>query len=101
MAPVVTDNPDEHRFEIHVDDRLAGFADYRLREGAIAFLHTEVDEDFEGEGLGSTLARAALDSAAERGLDVIPYCPFIAEYIQRHEDLVPLVPEERRAEFDL
>ena len=101
MAPVVTDNPDQHRFEIHVDDRLAGFAQYRLREGEIAFTHTEVDDAYEGQGLGSTLARAVLESAAERDLAVIPYCPFIAGYLQRHPDLAEQVPEARRAEFGL
>ena len=68
MAVRVTDNAEEHRFEIRVDDDLAGFAVYRARPSLIAFIHTEIDDRFEGQGLGSQLIRAALDSTRERGL---------------------------------
>jgi predicted GNAT family acetyltransferase len=102
MAPTVTDNREQSRFEIHVGDRLAGFADYRLREDHITFTHTEVHDDHEGEGLGSTLARAALDAAAEAGLAVHPACPFMADYIRRHpDDYLALVPERVRERYGL
>jgi len=102
MAPVVSDNPEQSRYEIHVDDALAGFAEYRRRGDHITFTHTEVDDAFEGQGVGSTLARAVLDASREAGLDVFPACPFIAEYIRRHpDDYLDLVPEARRAAYDL
>ena len=47
---------------------------------------TEVYESYEGLGLGSRLARAALDDARARGLKVMPLCPFIAGFIERHLD---------------
>jgi predicted GNAT family acetyltransferase len=101
MAVEVRDNPEEHRFEVQVDGELGGFLVYRQRPTLIALIHTEVDDRFEGQGLGSRLAAAALDSARERGLDVLPFCPFVNGYIEKHPEYVDLVPEERREAFDL
>ena len=82
----VRNNPTEYRYEVWVDDELAGYTQYVLRQGRIAFVHTEVYESYGGMGLGGRLARAALDDARARGLVVVPYCPFIAAYIERHLD---------------
>ena len=83
----VTDNSEEQRFEAHVDGELAGFAEYRLREGVIVFTHTEVDDAFEGRGVGTQLARQALDAVLEAGeRRVVPRCPFIKAWIDRHPD---------------
>ena len=101
MAVQITDNTEEHRFEIRVDDDLAGFVVYRARPTLIAFIHTEIDDRFEGQGLGSQLIRAALDSARERGLAVLPFCPFVNGYMKRHPDYIDLVPQDRREAFDL
>jgi predicted GNAT family acetyltransferase len=86
MDVAIADNPEQSRYEIRADGELAGFAAYELHPGRITFVHTEIDSEHEGEGLGSRLARAALDAARERGLAVIPRCPFIAGYIARHPD---------------
>ncbi|MEB3366336.1 GNAT family N-acetyltransferase [Saccharopolyspora mangrovi] len=101
IEPEVKDNSDANRFEIRVDGRLAGFAEYRLKPGQISFTHTEIDDDFGGQGLAGKLARAALDQARERGLGVLPFCPFIRGWIAKHPDYVDLVPVERRAGFEL
>jgi predicted GNAT family acetyltransferase len=99
--PRVVDNPEAHRFEILVEDQIAGFAEYRRRGGAVAFTHTVIDPAFEGRGLGSALARGALDATRKAGHAVLPFCPFIRSYIQRHPAYLDLVPAERRAEFQL
>lgn len=101
MDPVVRDNPDEERYEIVVDDRVAGFAQYRARPGLLAFIHTEVDDAYEGQGLGGRLVGFALDDARARGLDVLPFCPFVNEYIRRHPEHTELVPANRREAFGL
>lgn len=100
--PTVSDVPEESRFEIHVDGRLAGSAYYLSEPGLLVFTHTEVDEAFEGHGVGSTLIRAALDTARSRGLSVRPDCPFVAAYVARHPDeYLDLVPAELRPAADL
>ena len=97
----VADNPDEHRYEARADDAVLGFAAYRLRPGLIAFTHTEVDPKLEGQGAGAKLARGALDDARERGLAVLPFCPFINGWIERHPEYTELVPDEFREHFGL
>jgi uncharacterized protein len=99
--PKVADNPEASRFEVLVDGEVAGFTGYRRADGAVAFTHTVIDQAFEGRGLGSVLARGALDTTREAGSPVLPFCPFIRGYIQRHPAYLDLVPDDRRAEFDL
>jgi uncharacterized protein len=98
---VIIDDPDNHRYEIRVSDELAGFVQYRRRPGLIAFIHTEIDTRFEGQGLGSQLIAGVLDEARSAGVAVLPFCPFVNGYISRHPSYVDLVPEEFRAEFGL
>ena len=97
----VTDNPDKARFEIIVDGELAGFVLYHLRGSEIAFTHTETDDRFRGHGLGGHLVQASLDSARERHLAVLPYCPFVNSWIAAHPEYANLVPAGRREQFGL
>ena len=90
----VTNNPDAGRYEAHLDGELAGFAEYQLTPRLVVFTHTEVDDRFEGMGVGSAIAQFALDdvkAAATR--QVLPLCPFIRGWIQRHADYISLVHE--------
>ena len=89
----VVDVPEEHRFEARVDGELAGFAAYVLQgSGRIIFTHTEVDDAYAGQGVGSALARSALDEVRARGeRQVVPRCPFIREWIEKHPDYADLV----------
>lgn len=95
-AKVLTDNPAESRYEMHVGDALAGFVRYRLRDGGkvINLVHTEVDPKFQGAGLAGQLARAALDDIRARQLTVLPTCPYIRSWIGRHPDYKDLVASE-------
>ncbi|MDT0345376.1 GNAT family N-acetyltransferase [Streptomyces litchfieldiae] len=91
----VRDNTDAARFEAWIDGELAGFADY-LRAGNLAvYPHTEVREAFEGRGIGSTLARTALDDARSRDLRVLAPCPFISGWLERHPEYHDLAYENR------
>lgn len=101
MAPTVTDVSDRRRFEIAVDGAVLGFAEYRRRPGVISFTHTEIDPAHKGEGLGTLLVKAALETARAEGLAVLPYCPFVQGFIDRHREYLDLVPVERRAKFAL
>jgi len=82
----IRDNPEKHRFEVDLGDGSFAIAEYKLRRGKIAFTHTEVPKAHEGQGIGSALVRFALASARERGLQVIPICPFFAAYIKNHPE---------------
>ena len=78
-------------YEITVDGQHAGLAAFEERPGVVVFTHTEIDPAFEGQGLGSQLARAALDDVRDRGLKVRPLCPFIRAWIDKHPDYQELV----------
>lgn len=97
----MSDNPAERRYEVRVDGELAGFSQYRPRSQALAFIHTEIDDRFEGQGLGGKLVSFALDDARSRGLAVLPFCPFVKGYIERHPEFLDLVPAAKRGNFGL
>lgn len=91
MTTEVTNNTDRSRYEILLDGKPAGFAEYRLDGQRTVFTHTEIDPAFEGKGLGSLLAKAALDDVRAAGRSVVPLCPFIKGYIDRHPEYKDLV----------
>jgi uncharacterized protein len=98
----VLDVPEHSRFEIRVNGELAGFTEYRRRPGLIAFTHTLIDPRFEGQGLAGRLVQTALSEARSASLAVLPFCPFVREYIARHsEDYLDLVPRDLRDTFEL
>ena len=97
----VRDNPGRHRFEIDLGDGNFAFAEYTLPAGKIMFTHTEVPESHEGQGIGTILIRYGLDQARERGLKVIPICPFFAAYMQEHAEVQDLLDASWRLRFGL
>ena len=101
IAPTITDVSERRRYEIAIDGVVVGIAEYRRRPGVITFPHTEIDPVHKGEGLGTLLVKAALDTARAEGLAVLPYCPFVKDFIDRHREYLDLVPVERRAKFAL
>ncbi len=95
--PTITDNPQAKRYEAFVDGELAGFAEYMLSDGLITFTHTEVRPAFEGRGVGSALARTALDEVRSQGeRQVLPLCPFILGWIQRHPEYLDITYTAQR-----
>jgi predicted GNAT family acetyltransferase len=90
-------NEATHRFEAYLDGETA-FTEYVLHNGAMVLPHTVVPPAFEGKGVGSALAKAALGYARDHGLTVKPVCPFIAGYILKHpewQDLVDVAFREK------
>ena len=75
------------RYEIVLGGELAGYTEYQLGDGSITFVHTVVDNAYEGQGLGSELAHGALRDAKGRGLRIDSRCSFVSEYLSRHPEL--------------
>lgn len=88
----VRDNVEKHQFELAVDGFTA-LAVYRLKPGIITFTHTEVPKELGGRGIGSRLAKGALDQARARGLKVVPLCPFIKAWIEKHPEYQDLLAQ--------
>jgi len=90
----VVDNPDQHRYEARdADGTVLGFSRYRLTGDTVVFTHTEVDPATEGQGVGSQLVRGALDDVRRRGLQMVPQCPFVKAYVDRHPEYESLINE--------
>lgn len=92
----VTDNPEKNQYEAHIDGELAGVAQYELRgDDLIAFTHTAVEAAHEGKGVGSALARVAMDDALESGQrQVVPECPFFSIWIGKHPTYKEIVHQQ-------
>jgi predicted GNAT family acetyltransferase len=92
MALAVVDNPARSRFELLDDGHLRGFTEYReLGDGVVELPHTVITEPERGGGLGSTLVRGALDALRARGVRIVPTCPFVVGYVERHPEYADLV----------
>ena len=92
MTFVVTDAPERERFEARDEEgELAGVLTYQLTGPIIAYTHTEVDPRFEGQGVGSALARAAMDDARGKGRTVVPICPFLSGWLDKHPEYEKIV----------
>jgi predicted GNAT family acetyltransferase len=94
MSATVRDNTESHRFELEIDDHVAK-AWYRRQGNVITFTHTEVPPELEGKGVGSRLARGALDAVRAAGEKVVALCPFIAAYMRRHREYDDLLKTPR------
>ncbi len=90
MSADVVHNTAIGRFEITVED-IVSVLDYSQSGQTITFVHTGVPAELEGRGIGSQLARAGLEYAVRENLHVVPRCPFIRTYIERHPEYRDLV----------
>ncbi|HEX5535225.1 MAG TPA: GNAT family N-acetyltransferase [Actinomycetales bacterium] len=87
----VVNKPHKSRYEALVDNRVAGFAEYRMDGEDMVFTHTEVDDAYEGQGVGSRLVRAALEDVRRQGRRIEAQCPFVSSYIDKHADYQDLL----------
>jgi predicted GNAT family acetyltransferase len=86
----VVNNAAHHRFELEVEGHLAATY-YKMADGVITFIHTEVPEELGGKGVGSKLVKGALDQVRSKGLKVIAQCPFVKAYIDKHGEYADLL----------
>ncbi|GAA2721437.1 GNAT family N-acetyltransferase [Cellulomonas aerilata] len=100
----VVDNADLSRFEARTDDgTVLGFIDYRPARHTgedsspadVVMTHAEVDDEVEGQGIGTRLAREALDQVRASGRGVMPLCAFVQAFIAEHPDYQDLVRTEQ------
>ncbi len=88
------DDSENHQYLAEQDGEIAGLAVYHIRGDRYLFVHTEVKEEFEGRGIGTELARHALDDVRSKGKLIVPVCPFIAAWLKRHPDYQDMVDQD-------
>lgn len=93
----VEHHPERNRFEAQLDGQTA-VLEYMKVGDSLILSHTEVPEVLEGRGIGSALAKAALEYVRDNELTAAPLCPFVRAYIQRHSEYKELVGFGRRGE---
>jgi uncharacterized protein len=90
MTETVQNNTTKHRYELDVEGHIAA-SYYQLSGDVITFTHTEVPKELEGKGIGSRLVKGALDQVRADGLKVVPQCPFVKGYIDKHPEYADLL----------
>ena len=97
--PQMRHNEAASRYEAEIEGQSVVLG-YRLRGNQLTLVHTDVPKSLEGRGIGSALAKATLEDARVRGLEVVPECPFVAWYIRRHPEYLPLVEAGSRRQVE-
>jgi uncharacterized protein len=99
--PEISHDRERSRYELRLEGRVVGVADYRREGELVSFTHTWVEPRFRGRGLAGELIEFALRDVREEGLQALPYCSFVSDYIAGHPEHAELVPGERRRQFGL
>ena len=86
----IVNNRAHHRFELTVEGYLAATY-YKIADGVITFIHTDVPAELGGKGVGLRLVKGALDQVRADGLKVIAQCPFVKAYIDKHPEYADLL----------
>ncbi|CAM2872455.1 GNAT family N-acetyltransferase [Skermania piniformis] len=86
MSTSIEHNPAQHRFEIHVDGELGGFAQYAEHDRTRDFNHTVTYPQFRGQGLAEQVVRYALDSSRTDGYTIVATCPYVVKFIAEHPE---------------
>lgn len=73
-------------YEAYIDGTRVGELAYSRSGATVTALHTEVEPAAEGKGVGSALARALIDDVRARGDKLVPLCPFVKSYLDRHPE---------------
>lgn len=101
MSTSVTRQSDPDRFEISSDGAVAGFAQFLDREGRRVFFHTEIGEEFGGQGLAGIVVSEAIDATREEGLTVVAVCPYVKKWLTKHPEhddiTAPVTPDDLAA----
>ena len=91
MVSEVNDNPGQHRFELPIAGDEFAAAYYRIEDGRVILTHTEVPQQFSGQGIGSRLARGVFDAIRASGRKAVLECPFMAAFATRHPEYSDII----------
>lgn len=87
----VRENLEQHRFERSIHDDAIAAAYYRDENGRLAFTHTEVPSEFNGQGIATDLARGTFELLRQSGRKAILICPFMVQFANAHPEYADVV----------
>jgi predicted GNAT family acetyltransferase len=92
MPGDIRHEPQAQRFVLEVNGDTALIRYRRLDEhGTLDLHHTYTPPALRGSGIASRITEHALRYAREHGHKVVPSCPFVAAFIERHPEYRDLV----------
>ena len=86
MSASVSRETGPDRFEVSCDGAVAGFAQFVDHDGRRVLFHTEIGEEFGGQGLAGTVVETAVRATRDEGLTVVPVCPYVTKWLTKHTD---------------
>lgn len=95
-------NTEAHRYEYRIGEHTA-YIEYLTSDekGPLYLTHTNVPSALGGQGIGSALVTDVLRHIEQNGLQIVPICPFIREYIQKHPEWEHLLASPGNSSSDL
>lgn len=93
MDYLVTHIKNANRFEVLLENGQTAYLNYNEFDNSLNLSHTYVPKSFEGKGIAAAIVKIALDYARKNNLSIIPSCPYVAAYIERHPEHRDLVKQ--------
>jgi predicted GNAT family acetyltransferase len=91
MDAKVEENVQQHRFELPIADETVAAAYYRLEDGRVVLIHTEVPAEFSGHGIASRLAQGTFELLRQTGRKATLKCPFMSRFLIKHPEYADIV----------
>lgn len=88
-------NLEKNRFELEVEGKIAIIEFQKIEPNVLDLIHTEVPDELAGKGIGSKLVSGALEHCKDNNLQIIPSCPFIKSYIDKHPEWKELLAPKK------
>lgn len=84
-------NRGAHQYELQLENGSAMVEYIKTKNGEMVLTHTEVPARYQKQGVGTELVEQVLEDIKKSHLQVVPICPFIADYISAHPQWKSLV----------
>ncbi|MCA0008457.1 MULTISPECIES: GNAT family N-acetyltransferase [unclassified Mesorhizobium] len=91
MHAKVTENIQQHRFELPITGQAFAVAYYSLQDGKVVLIHTEVPLEFSGQGIASRLAQGTFELLRKTGRKAVLKCPFMSGFVARYPEYTDVV----------
>jgi len=91
MDSEVRENPEQHRFELQIDGGAIAAVYYRIEDGRLVLTHTEVPEEFSGQGIATRLVQGTFDLLRRSGREAVLKCPFVGHFFATHPEYADVV----------
>jgi uncharacterized protein len=81
---LITDNNGESAFAIEDDGKRIAEMVVSIESGKLTVFHTEVKQQYEGQGIAKRLLNYMVTYAREHDLKVVPLCSYVHAQFLRH-----------------